>query len=198
MLLENPSNSKLFCIIGIDIIFMCKEQKNGFSLIEMIIAMAIFTVVISVVAMVFSNSSSYQKRLLAGQEVENNARYIAEFISRELRTAREINSSQTSVSLDDSHFNFRNYRGENIIYCLASETGVCDPTAGEFVARINDANPQIINTSTVRIDNLKFVTNDFSALPPQQKIITIFFTVKSLDYPTIKIDMQTSITARLY
>lgn len=181
---------------------MRKEQKNGFSLIEMIIAMAIFTVVIGVVAMVFSNSSSYQKRILAGQEVENSARYIAEFISRELRTAREINSGQASVSLDDSYFNFRNYKGENIIYCLAGETGICDSTMGKFVSRINSMDDpptaQVINTSTVRIDNLKFITNDFSALPPQQKIITVFFTVKSLDYPTIKIDMQTSITARLY
>lgn len=181
---------------------MRKEQKNGFSLIEMIIAMAIFTVVISVVAMVFSNSSSYQKRILAGQEVENNARYIAEFISRELRTTREINSGQVSSSLNDTDFIFKNYRGEIITYCQADATGACDSIAGEFVARINGTNPpptaQIINTSTVRIDNLRFVTNNFSALPPQQKIITIFFTVRSVDYPTIKIDMQTSITARLY
>lgn len=180
---------------------MRKEQKNGFSLIEMIIAMGIFAVVISVVAMVFSNSSSYQKRILAGQEVENNARYIAEFISRELRTAREINSSQASASLSDFDFIFKNYRGESITYCLADASGACD-AAGEFIARINGTNPpptaQIINTSTVRIENLKFVTNEFSALPPQQKIITIFFTVKSLDNPNIKLDMQTSITARLY
>ncbi len=176
---------------------MRKEQKNGFSLIEMIIAMGIFTVVISVVAMVFSNSSSYQKRILAGQEVENNARYIAEFISRELRTAREINSSQASVSLNDFDFIFKNYRGESITYCLADASGACD-AAGEFIARINGTNAQIINTSTVRMDNLRFITNEFSALPPQQKIITIFFTVKSADNPNIKLDMQTSITARLY
>jgi len=176
---------------------MRKEQKNGFSLIEMIIAMGIFTVVISVVAMVFSNSSSYQKRILAGQEVENNARYIAEFISRELRTAREINSSQRSASLNDSDLSFVNYKGENITYCLANEAGACGAD-GEFIARVNLTDAQVINTSSVRIDNLKFITNDFSALPPQQKIITVFFTVQSLDNPNIKLDMQTSITARLF
>ena len=179
---------------------MLKEQKNGFSLIEMIIAMSIFIIVVSVVAMVFSNSSSYQKRILAGQEVENNARYIVEFMSRELRTAREINSSQASSSLSDSEFVFKNYREENTTYCLANASGECD-ASGEYIARRLAGPPitaQIINTSTVRINNFKLVTNDFSELPTRQKIVTIFFTVKSLDNPNIKLDIQTSVTARLY
>ncbi len=187
MEINNKQNNKIAGGLG----------EQGFSLIEMIIAMSIFVVVVSVAAMVFSSNSSYQKRIFYSQDVENNARYITELLARELRTAKEMNNSEESVSLEDAELNFKNYRNENIIYCASDSFGACD-SSGEFIARISPAGAQTINTSTVRIRNFKFITDEFSGLPSRQKMITIFFTAESLYNPSLKLDIQTSIAMRLY
>lgn len=173
------------------------KNQNGFSLIEIIIAISIFIMVLTVATTAFVNNSSYQKRITALQDAENNARYILEVMAREIRLARDIDNGQRSIALGDNDFSFKNYKDDAVIYCSSDAGGNC-VSGGDYLARMAGGAGQVLNTSSVRIKNLNFITNNFADSPARQKIITIFFTAESANNPDIKIDIQTSVTARIY
>lgn len=66
------------------------EHKNkGFTLIELIVVMAIFLVIIGTGVNVFISIIGYQKRILSEQELLNQASYMLEYMSRAMRMAEK-------------------------------------------------------------------------------------------------------------
>ncbi len=70
------------------------ESGAGFSLIEMVIVLAIFTLIMAVTIDIFTSVVQHQKRILAEQELLNQTSFVTEYISKPLRTAaKDINGS---------------------------------------------------------------------------------------------------------
>ncbi len=70
---------------------MSNFRENGFTLIELTVALGIFLVIISVVISVFISVLQQQKRILAGQELLSQAGFALEYISTALRQATPDN-----------------------------------------------------------------------------------------------------------
>ena len=70
-----------------------KEKKSaGFTIIELIVVMAVFLFVIGAAISVFISIIQHQKRVLAEQQILNQISYVEEYMSKSLRTANtEIN-----------------------------------------------------------------------------------------------------------
>ena len=76
-------------------------NKKGYTIIELLVAMFIFTIVIIVVFSLFTMAIRGQRRIIAQQNIQENARFLIAFIAKEIRMS-VISSSQangTSASL---------------------------------------------------------------------------------------------------
>jgi prepilin-type N-terminal cleavage/methylation domain-containing protein len=61
------------------------NNHKGFTLVEMLIAISIFAVVATLASSLFSTFANNQKRTKVSQELLNNAQYVLEIISREVK-----------------------------------------------------------------------------------------------------------------
>ncbi|MDQ5970362.1 MAG: hypothetical protein QG603_139 [Patescibacteria group bacterium] len=69
------------------------NNKTGFTLVEMLIAISIFAVVATLASSLFSTFANNQKRTKVSQELLNNAQYALEIISREVKNNEIITFS---------------------------------------------------------------------------------------------------------
>lgn len=74
------------------------SNKKGLTMIELLLAVAIFIVVVSIIFSLFLTGLKGQRRAIASQNVQDNARFLLAFIAKELRMS-SINSV-TSDTLD--------------------------------------------------------------------------------------------------
>ncbi|OGZ18128.1 MAG: hypothetical protein A2Z78_01370 [Candidatus Nealsonbacteria bacterium RBG_13_36_15] len=94
-------------------------RKNGYTLIEVLVALTIFTVVIAAPTGFFVSALKGQQKVLASQEVYDNISYTLEYISRALRMARKdltgscITENMNYVTTADGNgIKFKNYDGD--------------------------------------------------------------------------------------
>ena len=95
-----------------------KFQKNGFTLIEVLIASAIFVVLITTAVATFGFSSDLQEKNLAIREASQNARFVIEAIARDVRLADSftISSDGTRIDLVKDGQDISYYFSDNNIY----------------------------------------------------------------------------------
>lgn len=88
-----------------------KNNESGLTMIELIVAVGIFSLVIGMISGIFVLALASQRRVIALRNVEDNARFTVEAMSREIRTGKTFSSVGSSLS-------FTNAKGEAIIYRL--------------------------------------------------------------------------------
>ena len=174
------------------------REKTGFTLIEIVVAVAVFLLISTIVLNVFTHSSRVRERISSSQNVRNHLQYAVELMSREIRTMKDIDVSQKGNS--DSNVKFHNYDCEEIEYCLADLAGNCDAN-GEYIAD----NGEIFTSSDIKIEKLNFYINEFQICVgvPKTEIqpsITIFIEGKSKtsSNPQPSLVVQTTISPRFY
>ena len=89
-----------------------RTNKNlGLTLIELIVAVGVFGLVISIGFGVFGLALTSQRRIIALKNVEDNTRFAVELMAREIRTGRNFSGGIGLLS-------FINAKDESIIYRL--------------------------------------------------------------------------------
>lgn len=156
------------------------EINKGFTLIELIVAMAVFATVITVVSSIFVSSVGSQRKNVNQQEVLENARYVLETISRSIRQSTVVTSDSTSSSLSLSH-----------------------PTKGAVAYTLN--NGQILENGTalssggITVERLSFIIQGNSATDNIQPRVTISISLKDNQAQAgtaSAINLQTTVTPR--
>lgn len=74
-------------------------MKKGFTLIELLVAMSVFIIVIMVVLGLFSAAIKAQRKAFAMQDAQENARFLMEFMAKEVRMSTINNSTSTNLIL---------------------------------------------------------------------------------------------------
>lgn len=97
------------------------SYKEGFTLLEMLVSIAIFSVVIISSIGVLLSISAGQAKSSSAQVIQDNIRYTLELMTKELRqagtyTPSSCNGSQCAV------LTFVSASGANVTYCLSSGT----------------------------------------------------------------------------
>lgn len=67
-----------------------RQEKKGFSLVEMLVAIAIFAIISILFSTVFLNITNNQRRTKISQEILNNAQYALELMAREVKNNEMI------------------------------------------------------------------------------------------------------------
>lgn len=176
-----------------------KFNNSGFTLLEILVALALFSLVISITVGIFVVGSGSQRKTIELYTVQREAGYIMETVSRELKMATAIcdNGEAECSARDDQQNNldheieFKNYDGDWVKYCLADSNGDCGNGTGfEYFSR----NGKRISSSDVIIEDLKFYTSETFNLT--QPLVTIVLKVRGKYGASVT--LQDSISLRIY
>jgi len=167
-----------------------KSAVWGFTLIELLVASTIFIVVSMVVVSIFLMAIRNQRRDFQVQNLQDNARYMIEFFSKETRMLTEIMPPTSSSRLQiKNQGNPVTGIPEVVIYRFRN---------GNLERNISGSGYQVINSNDVVIDGAFYV------FPPsgEPKMVTIVMTfspkVSSTGTKPGSIKVQNTIAVRIY
>ena len=158
------------------------KNNKGYTIPELLIAVAIFSIVILGAVDIFIKSIESQRELFVESEVGNNARYAMEVMAKEIRMAENtstVNGSYNTLTITNS-------KGIDIVYSL-------DGT--RIKRKIGGINNTWITSDKIKVTNLNFFVNNWDLSAGPQPRITISMIVKSGDS---EINLQTTLSLRIY
>jgi prepilin-type N-terminal cleavage/methylation domain-containing protein len=164
---------------------MMTKRTSGFTLVELLVAMAVFAIVISVATGAFIRALRTQRQLTSFAAANSNVSLMLEQMAREIRVGSSF--SQT----DPTRITFTNGRGEQVTYSYDSER--------KAVARAIDAQPaQMLTSENVDVRNLEFqlqFADPHDGYPARITIVTAV-SPKEQGVDTSVIRIQTTVSAR--
>lgn len=178
-----------------------KRTKNqaGFSLMEVIVSVALFSFIVLSSTEIFSLVIKGQREAIASQNVQESLKYFFEVTSKEMRMAKRSDGSCASVAVNEIFATstnalgdvlyFQNYYNECVTYKLVLSG---DSKRWQI---IRDSNSGYISPQKITIDNLNFVV-DASAQPSVTLGLSAYAIGEQKSASEMKI--QTTITSRYY
>lgn len=174
-------------------------KKSAFTLLEVIVSVAIFTVIVLASSQIFQSVISSQVKNFSETALQDDVKYFMEVFVREAEGAIKnttaspvcgVNAGQTYVLVGDSLY-FKNKLGECVIYYV-------DTDSNGIVRLVLDrgGEPFYLSSDKIDIQNLKFVVVDSVTIQP---LLTLNLTVKSKVNPNLpSLNIQTSVSSAWY
>lgn len=191
-------------------------NPKGFTLVEMMVAVAIFAVVMTVALGALLSMSESDRKAQTLKSVINNLNFSMDSMSRSIRTgqAYHCDAAQGSLSagrdcdgvttLAASSFAYQPAQGGTTIYRLeTSDTTLCAQPAsrvGCLVRSIDGgATYAAITSSEVYVNSLKFYVTGAESVNVQPKVTILISGIVTVSgSQTSAFNLQTSVTQRLY
>lgn len=137
----------------------CSPKKSGFTLIELMVALAIFVIISVVAVSVFLSNIKGQRKSFASQNVEDNGRFMMESLIKEIRMAKIKSADGESATLSIGHpINgdiAYNFDGTNLTRKGIILNGSDVEVSGKFYVRVNDVWPKVTITMKVKSKSTK-------------------------------------------
>lgn len=170
-------------------------SSSGVTLIELLVAVSIFAITMTVVSGIFVSAIKGQQKIFAKQAVVDNARYAMEFMVKELRMARSITTNGSSCPGGNcSSIAFTNSANDSITYSLAGgKITRNDSTLG--------TGDQPISSDEIAIgaNGLNFHINNWDLTAGPAPVITIYIKAEKAAFSQSGyLELQTSVSPRLY
>lgn len=188
-----------------------RYSRAGFTLIEILVGIAVFIIVISFMISMFLATIRAQQKSVQVQNVMDNSRFVLEKISRAIRQST-INTSSTPTELRlchprlgyDASVGCDCPPGTGFCLDYRAEADRVEERAGDYNndgdAR-NDDRDFSITSSNVVIADLRFEYDGLSTSDAKQPRVTIFMTVEqsaaaTKPFEQAKIHLQITVTPR--
>ncbi len=167
-----------------------RPSNAGFTLIEIITAFLIFSIILTVFSSVFLSSSRLQKKAFNIQQAEENANYILESMAKEIRVSRISGPDSNCPSSPVTSLSITHPVNGSIIYSLS----------GTSVQRTVNGTVTTISSNTVDFTRLQFCISGTpvrEARDFKQPRVTILASIKSKKtQQQAGIDIQTTVSQR--
>ena len=193
----NNELSRAYRRAGIKSSNISNTSKNGFSLIEVLVATFIFTIVIFMSMIIFSDSVGLKNRSQLYEDVQESAYYPLELISRDLREANDFeigNLSQCPAGIIVNR-TLQNGSDEKLCYFLNQKA-----IAVKKYQTSNWSAAQNLSSSKVEFEELKFLGQNIQNSQVYQPNVVIKAKVKTLQRERsndfVELNIQTSVTLR--
>ena len=165
-------------------------MNKGFTLIELIVAFFVFSVLVVLAGGSFVSALNLQRRALNIKKVEENGRFISELMARELRVANPINTGDANCpDSGSSTISFQHPVNGSIEYSLS----------GSQVHRRVGGADTIISNPDIEVSRLTFCISGNAAGDDRQPRVTVLLGLKTPgaapDVATI--DLQTTVSQRV-
>ncbi len=162
-------------------------SNAGFTLIEVLVAFLIFSIILTIFSSVFLSSSQLQKRAFNIQQAEENANYILESMTKEIRVSRISGPDTNCPSSPATSLSMTHPVNGNIIYSLNGTT----------VQRTVNGTVTAISSNTVDFTRLQFCVSGTQIGDQKQPRVTILAGVKSKKtQQQASVDIQTTVSQR--
>jgi prepilin-type N-terminal cleavage/methylation domain-containing protein len=186
-----------------------KLKMGGFTLIEMMVSVAIFAVVMTIALGALLAMSESDRKAQTLKSVINNLNFAMDSMSRSIRTGTEYNCNiagdvtarEDCPSSSASSIAFRSSGGSTYYYCLGdASTGSCSPTGTAILRSATGGNDAAsITSKEVIITALKFYVTGATDANVQPKVtILIAGNVTVGAMKNTPFYLQTTVTQRLY
>jgi len=156
------------------------NSNKGFTIIEMVVAVGVFAVVMTVSLAAFLNVSDIQKRAEALRVINDNLNFSLETMMREIRAGNTYGAGGTS-------FDFTDIDGNQIFYRL---------NAGRIEKKVGSGSYLALTAPEVNITKLLFISRGELAGDGLQPRVTIVITGSAGEKTVIKLNLQTTISQR--
>jgi len=173
-------------------------RNNAYTLIEVLVAVTIFSFIIAGPTGLFITSLRGQRKALAIMEIVDNSSYALEYISRALRMAKKDDLGGINCLLGDkvnyelTHsgqgIKFRNYNDECQEFYLEGGQ-LKENRAGNIL-------PLTLADLEIPAGSLKFQLTGQTQGDDLQPRLTISFEIRKQNQPETKIRLQTTISQR--
>jgi Tfp pilus assembly protein PilW len=111
--------------------FLIKEKNKGLSMIELIVVVAIFIITITIVTSLLMSALKGLRKNIALQNVQDNARFMVDFMTKELRMSTINTANGTYSTLSITRHDLTNvtysFSGNNLVRTSTS-TGPINST----------------------------------------------------------------------
>ncbi|MFH1161909.1 MAG: type II secretion system protein [Candidatus Jorgensenbacteria bacterium] len=168
---------------------------NGFTVVELLVAMSIFAIFLSIAFGVFVQAVKGQRELTRFMAVQNNAGLVLEQMMREMRTGYWFcdgtENGAAPCETSGNSLTFKNHEGEMVRYRLDSEK------VGRQVVGVDD-DPVPLTSSVVRISNLQFLVTQQGnpCVPPR---ITVAMQAGLAGAGNVApVNLETSVSSRVF
>ena len=173
------------------------NPKNGFTLIEVLVATSLFTIVMGIVVGVFIKSLQTQKQITSLISANSNASLAIEELSREIRTGKGFCQDETAcLPMPDGSFQKLIFTsaGQTIIYSRAENNDV----GALFKQSGNEPGASLTNED-VNVRRLAFYLQGNRLGTPETPRITIVLQIGTTEKPFQEdiINLQTTISTRV-
>jgi len=173
------------------------QNKNGFSLVEILVSMSLFVIIITAALNIFKMVIDSQRSAIATQNVEESLKYFLEVTGKEVRMAKRNNGMCSGMAATDIYSSsnnslfFRNYHDECVTYSV--EAGRFKITRG--------INFGYITPAKINVDELNFVLRpEANGASSTQPTVTMELVAHALGKDSARSEMriQTTLTSRYY
>lgn len=155
---------------------------SGFTMVELLVAIALFATIITIASGVFIKSMRTQRFAAALMAASGNAQLVLEQMAREMRTSQNFSPL-------GGELRFVNAKGESVIYRFRNAA----------IEREVNGNARVLTAENVLVQNLKFIVTgnlDTDGYPP--KITSILQVgAKGLPFENAVVNLQTTISSRI-
>jgi len=163
---------------------MISSRRAGFTLVELLVAMAVFSIVVAIATGGFIRALRTQRQLVAFASANSNVSLVLEQMAREIRVGREFSQQ------DRERISFVNGRGDLVTYAY-------DPDLETILKTTGDGSPQPLTSQNVSVRNLTFLTqflgeDDY----PARVTVRVGVAPKEVGVSTSVIRIQTTVSAR--
>jgi type II secretory pathway pseudopilin PulG len=173
------------------------KDQSGTTLFELVVAMAIFTILILAVTSIYQLVYQSQRNAIDARNTQESMRYVMEVFSKELRSAQRdgdaitpgVCANVTNGQIYDTtgtELNFRNYRDQCVKYYITGDSLMVDRGSVTATATPNE----------IRVSNLQFEVRNAA----EQARVTIKADVEALNRTSNKqrLKIQTTVSSRYY
>ncbi|MBU2579507.1 type II secretion system GspH family protein [Patescibacteria group bacterium] len=162
-----------------------KDKKNGFTLVELLVAMATFSLIMLSVSTISISVIKTQRRVFVMQNVQESAGYILETMNKEIRASEIISASGDGlISLS-----IINSNGDSIDYQFSSD---------KIQRRVNAGVWQDLSPSDLEVVGGFYVTKESF---PARALVTTVMKIGTVDGQVeeeFEMDLQSTIASRRF
>ncbi len=176
---------------GIKIAKGNRHLSAGFTLMEVLVTIMIFSVILIIVVSIFVRAVAIERKVVAAQRIQENATLIMESIAKEVRVSKI--EDEDSLDCSATELIMILPTGQTIKYLL---TGDGDIERQVIVGGIPTSR-DIINSSDVKITRMNFCVTGSATLDQQTPKVTILVSMKSARGETANADLETTVASRV-
>lgn len=163
-----------------------KKHQSGFTIVEVLVTSVIFSIIAMAVSGIFVQTLSLQRRASASQKIQDNAIFVLESMSRDIRVSVVANQESPG--------------------CTANTITILHPAKGAMIFRINNSvieksqagGPFVaISGSDVRFTRFNFCVTGSTSTDNKTPRVAILTTIENVSgREVLEVNLQTTVSSR--